>query len=188
MGLVTLEEVKDEIGMEQDVTQFDNFLNRKIEAISTQIEDYCARSFIEQAITNERWDYPIGVIMLKQFPVDSIQEVRVDGTAITADEYHLDEETGRLWYKSDTQIQNWEASDVEEYVEVDYTAGYATLPADLKDAVLALVRKAYLGRKGDPSVNVKFESVPNAISTAYFDPAKEHPLFGNFIEVIALYR
>lgn len=116
------------------------------------------------------------ILLLKFMPVNSLTTVKYwDGSAFVAfdtDHYKLDKVLGEVIFPYGTPrgVQN---------IEIVYSAGDATLRADLNDAINDIVMAKYSARPG-----VKSESVDGA-SVTYADPEsiKNHPVLSQFIRV-----
>jgi hypothetical protein len=186
MSLVTLVEVKEEIGLPLQTFEHDKFLNRKIASMSDLVEKYCNRTF---ALTGEkeRIDFPLGVVILKKLPVTVVTAFNIDGTVST--EYYIDKEDGLLSYqKAPDQPRKWSNDHYKEYIEIEYSAGFAAIPDAIKDVVLSLVRGEFFNREGDPTKDMKFESSPGSVSTSFFDAARLHPMLGRYVGILDEYK
>lgn len=86
-----------------------------------------------------------GSIMLARRPITAIASVTEDGVALTADQYELDDAAGFLDRIQDTYPSAWRGT-----VVVQYTAGWATVPEDLKEAARKLVRMQRSEGSRDP--------------------------------------
>jgi len=114
-------------------------------------------------------------------------QVTIDGVLST--KYFLEVDSGLLYPQETTKDLPglWDTSSVAEYISVSYSGGFATIPEDIRDVVLSMVRSEFLGRQGDPSKDVKFESVPDAVSTSYFDNNRVHAMLGKYANVLDPY-
>lgn len=188
MAWVTLEEIKDELCIDDDNTQFDAYLTRKRNSICAAIESYCRRSFLASD-EDETYDFPQGIILLKKFPIISVADVLIDGVSST--EFYVDTDTGRLYYQDDNQydFKEWSHIYANQSVQIQYRGGFeqVSFPEDLRDVVFSMVQQAYLNRDRDTSQKLKFEAIPQVISTAYYDSSKLHPTFGAHVDVINKY-
>ncbi len=131
-ALTNLEAVKTYLKITETVD--DTLLEELINGSSYAIESYCERKFKQQTYTDEEYDGSgLKYLLLKQYPVQSVQSVTEDDTPITADEYKVKKSDGTLirvnsiWPKGDINIL------------VTYTAGYAEIPYDLELACKHLV-------------------------------------------------
>jgi uncharacterized phiE125 gp8 family phage protein len=125
-----------------------------------------AQGHIEQVLgaplTSETWEqsidgFPCGPIRLLRQPVTAIASVKydVDGveTTLPPADYTQDLPGGRVWAES------WPTADAYGSVRVRFTAGYSTVPAPLKAAVLLMVGDLYANREA-VSADVSFADNP----------------------------
>lgn len=127
--LSSLQNVKDSAGITGVVN--DAILTRHLEGVSAAMQNWMGRKIVSTVRTVER-HYPAGLgtaIVLDDGPIISVEAVRKSGSVMTSDLYRND--GGRLLRRvsSDNRIL-WETAEIE----VDYTSGYPTVPADLVDA------------------------------------------------------
>ncbi|KAA0597211.1 putative phiE125 gp8 family phage protein [Azospirillum lipoferum] len=89
------------------------------------------------------------VIALSRYPVTTVTSVEVDGSELPSG-FRLDADAGLL-LRTDSagRSRPWECGAV---VEVSYSAGYATCPPDIEQAVLELVSAAWSQRGRDPGL------------------------------------
>lgn len=88
-------------------------------------------------------------LILSQRPVTEVEEVKIDAdrgfgdgiTAEDADDYEVDEATGMLYRKAGIWPEG------RRNIRVSYTAGYATLPADVVQAANVIVAEWYTRAK-----------------------------------------
>lgn len=186
MGLVTLQEVKDEIGIDLADFSFDKFLNRKIESVSDIVEKYCNRTF-KKSDETEEFTYPKGIVLLSKLPIIGVASFKVDD--VVSSEYYLDKEEGILLYKAaNDEPRKWDTTRYKEKISISYSAGFDPVPDSIKDVVLSLVRGEYFNREGDPTKDLKFESSPGSVSTSFFDAARIHPMLGRYVGILDEYR
>lgn len=128
----------------------DQILTEILPGRSLAIEHYMRRQIIEAAYTAERhridFGYPLAHrINLREWPVSAVAEVR-EGTAVLDPSRYRVLSGGILERAGDSADAGrpWSGP----YVEVDYTAGYASIPADLVVAATAEVAHAY--RQSEP--------------------------------------
>jgi hypothetical protein len=130
-ALTNLARVKRFLG--ETSSTHDTLLSEIIAGQSAAMASYMHRAIVEQTITGERHDgRGTDRLVLREFPVTSVAEVRLDGTAVAAATYELGSDSGLLYRRDgleagcfDLGRRNW---------QVDYTAGYATVPEDLAEA------------------------------------------------------
>ncbi len=122
-------------------------------------------------------------LMLSRRPVTSIISVTIDGEALDADEYEVDPATGLLTRLSDDRPICWPCGKIE----VQYIAGYATAPDDLKLAASKLATSLNAENAKDPGL--KREKVDGVGELEYWVAPSSDPLLTNEIsQLLAPYR
>jgi hypothetical protein len=131
-----------------------------INAASDTIERFCGRSFARQVgIVENVAGFGGPALWLARNPVEAIASITFDGSAISATDYTLEPEKGRLYRASGWVWTASIARAIDEFLQlpgteeklfqVTYTGGYALpqnnrtpgtypLPYDLEEACLAL--------------------------------------------------
>lgn len=142
-ALATVQDVKESMGITG--TSQDNLIKRKINQATLIIEGYCGlpedHHFKETTYTNEQYDGSgSNQMILKMRPVTSITSFQRRDTS---------ESDGNF---SDVESEHYFGTDLDAGVldlnftqsggwngyQVTYTAGYATIPADLSEACVML--------------------------------------------------
>jgi hypothetical protein len=143
----------------------DTFLTRAITLSSMAMQNYCGRKFAVETIQDEfiwtedhnEWQEirDLARLQLSKGPLISVTSVVVDedGTEVTLEEgmnFIIDQDKAQLIriHESTGRPSRWRGWNTT----VIYTAGYATLPADIDDACSRMTKKAYWARGRDPSV------------------------------------
>lgn len=146
-NLTTLEEYKEAEGI--NAPKEDARIDVLVPAVSQLVKTYCGNSIVDFYSTNKseiisiNWD--TYAIQLTESPVNTIVSVSERSSyaesyvALTtaAHEYFLDTTTDSLIRTNTTGYRNWPKG--VGAVQVVYTAGYATVPEDLKLAVFDLI-------------------------------------------------
>lgn len=147
-NLITLTEYKEAEGISSP--KEDERLSVLLPSVSQLVKTYCGNSFVDFFSTNKtetfniNWD--TNIVQLTESPVNTIVSVEertsysASYTALTtgAYEYFLDAATDSvLRTNSSGRSKNWPKGFGS--VKVVYTAGYASLPSDLKLAVFDLI-------------------------------------------------
>lgn len=194
--LVTLVEMKAFLG---EVTNtYDTFLTDNITLISEAVETYCGRAFAETTYTQtfyeeELLELPVGKeLTLYHYPVSTVTTV-ILGTppTETVTDYRLIPKTGRLY-----RTLGWMG--VGE-IEVEYVAGFAAIPASIKNVVYNLVQERYAKQKSGIAINfgnnVQRVSIPGTISLDFDytlqsnDRENAQGMFlGDYMNVLDMYR
>lgn len=137
--LTTLENVKAYGGIQDSAN--DESLDRLIDVASEYVATWCSREF--SAITHSEVYDGTGnaKLVLRYYPVLSVQSLRIDGQTIpprpafNSNGYVVDDlKISLVGYRFTSGAQN---------IEVEYTAGFATVPPDLEQAAIELVLQRY---------------------------------------------
>lgn len=171
--LTTLATVKDELGL--TTTTSDASLARYITAASKTAMQFCNRVFAVETVLDQFWpqrDPGVRIVVngpdplqLSRYPVVAGQLGGVTENGVTLVEntdFLCDYALGRLIRLDDlgypTAWRQWPIS-------AQYGAGFATIPADVADAVIKLVSMRYFAKGRDPAL--KSESVPGVLSQSW---------------------
>lgn len=169
--LVTLKEYKEYAGISS--TTQDDAIETIIPKVSQLVKSICKRTFVDY-VNDAKIEVSAGgygsKIFLKEYPVLAVTgvEYSIDyGNTYTElvefTDYAVDQEDGTIYSIPTGTL----AGDFPKYVngyKVTYTAGYETLPEDLKIAVLDLVTY-YL--KNDGSVHSPKAPGTNSVQIEY---------------------
>ncbi len=170
-ALTTLDRVKLELDV--DTNDSDMILTAKINEASSDIESHITRTLCRAGLTETFWGEPFCAeyLILNRWPVAAVASITVDGVAVDAAEYRMDDETGLL-YRLDASGYPCVWSWCKEVVVV-YTGGYLmpdetspTLPASLEGAAIELVASYWLSRGRDP--RVRSEAIPGLADVSYW--------------------
>jgi len=184
--LTTKAHVRDDLKIASGVD--DAYLDRLITSQSKVAEQYCNRTFALQTyqdvwrIHRRLWHVEAGThdfepLMLRNVPVTAVSSIVEDDgdTPLVLDtDFEVDLEHG-LIYRLDGN-DNRCAWRVEKVV-VQYTAGFTlptqgksgetfTLPADLEEAVIRLIKARYMSRTRDSAL--KQENIPGVIEQSWW--------------------
>ena len=174
-------------------TAQDALLTVLVDAVSMEVRRWCDRNLtdgFELVSRTERYDGTgEQTIQLMEWPVTTVTRVRVysaGGTyeTLDTDTYRVNGDSGVLsridpvlarfptnafgTIESTFSVQPWFTSGFDN-VEVVYTGGYATIPADLKMACYRLTDLAYTAR--GRNMGLQSESL-GGYSYTNFDPVK----------------
>lgn len=204
--LVTLAVVADDLGITDNT--LNRFLQRSISMASAAIAKYCNNKFAVESLTDtiflDQDPYPYQTpggakpLLLSRWPVISITSVNqvlsinqattppsnVTQTLVADQDYTSDNDRGsviRLNAFTGVQVA-WEALPTI----VAYSAGYATIPLDVQDAVIRLVRGRWLARGRDPYL--KSENIPGVADRSWWIPTVDGLLPPDIEELVAPYR
>ncbi|MFA7279811.1 MAG: phage head-tail connector protein [Sterolibacterium sp.] len=161
-NLVTLVNLKADLGI--TVSTEDDYLTRQIAAASQEIATYCGRVFKSETVveTLHVSEYH-EILMLARYPVTAITSVTIDGVTQTSGTYQVDANSGFLSRKDDDgYLISWEPG----IVVVSYVGGYSTIPSDLEQACVSLVKSRRFARERDPVL--RSEKIPEVGDFAYW--------------------
>jgi hypothetical protein len=163
MSLITLSEAKNYLGISAADTSFNSFLTQQISVVSEAIEAYCRRKFAQATYTQtysfEDYGYSPDELPLFMYPLVSITSITEDGIDLA--DYKANLPTGVIVNKGGFFTTGHE-------LEVVYVAGYATIPALVKQVCYNVVEERYNKKKSGVSLNfgsdVQRISIPGTIS------------------------
>tara|TARA_S200002703_G_scaffold156605_1_gene162615 strand:+ start:859 stop:1449 length:591 start_codon:yes stop_codon:yes gene_type:complete len=146
--LTTLNDYKAAEGIQSP--KDDARLNFLIPSVSELVKTYCANSFVDYYSTNKvdtiNVDWDTHIVQLTESPVNTIVSVEERETydssyttlTTTSHEYYLDSATDSVIRTTGgTTYKHWARG--PGAVRIIYTAGYSTLPSDLRLAVFDLI-------------------------------------------------
>ena len=147
-NLITLEEYKEAEGIGSP--KEDLRISALVPAVSQLVKTYCGNTFVDFYSTNKEESFNItwgtNIVQLTESPINSIVSVQerdsygTDYTTLTttAFDYFLDESTDSITRtNSSGGAVNWPRGPGS--VKVVYRAGYASVPEDLKLAIIDLI-------------------------------------------------
>lgn len=155
--LVALDDLKADLQILDDTE--DDYLARAISKASAAVAQYCNRVFavetVQDVIDIERDSYPwqlpggIGALQASRWPITALTSVTEDGTALVQDtDFRMDAARGQFLRLSPFtgSVVPWPSLPVT----LIYSAGFATIPLDLQDAVTTVVKSLRANRTRDP--------------------------------------
>lgn len=163
-NLATLADVKAELSITGG--QEDSLLNRYIASASVAVGQYCNRVFAAETVKDEIWPdrewYSFQVagsmhdVHLSRWPVITMTTVVENGKTLTDPAYYrVNQETGIVTRMDQNSYpRDWLAWPLS----FTYRAGYETLPPDVVDATIRLVKARYVAKGRDPFL--KSETIP----------------------------
>lgn len=126
--------------------EFDTLISALVLRASAAIKTYVSRQ-IESASVSEVRDGHGGVAMLlRESPVTAVSALRVDGQLIPQGGFGI---AGWRLANDSLVLEGYRFTRGDANVQIDYTAGYSTVPADIEQAcietvVLALERRNHI--------------------------------------------
>jgi hypothetical protein len=160
-----------------------------IEAASQSIEAYCRRAFAVTSYTETIDGTNKPRLWLTNRPVVSITSVTLDGSTLSASDYHVETGTGCLWrgareYGYPDHRMSWPIG--VGNVVVVYSAGYSTIPAPVKRA--AVVQCKYLSDTSRASSVYSYESIGDySYKTATIGESSGQALAPSVANLLATY-
>jgi len=126
----------------------DDVVELFINSSSEYIERECDRVFKAQAFTEIRHGRKQNILLLKQWPVNSITELRVDNdsnfiladTLVDAADYRVGDDSNSVILLNQVFHNGY------NNIKVVYNAGFTTIPSDLEHACLWLVSWYHFAR------------------------------------------
>lgn len=170
--LVSLADVKAELSLTNGSQ--DTLVSRYLAASTAAIEQYCNRTFGTQDVTDEFWPdrenhaYQvtpgISEITVSQWPIIAVETVTENGdTLVDGTDYRVDYRAGKVIRLNEQPYPTlWRAWPIL----IKYTGGYATIPADVQDACIRLVKARYLAKDRDPFL--RSESIPGVRDASWW--------------------
>jgi len=184
----TIERVKIELGLDLASSTDDVWINYNIQSASKLIETLTGRVFGVRTWT-VKLEQPLGYrrLQLPHTPVNSITSISYKGTALDPSEYSIEDpdagfvvrQDGISWLpttaSSDTISLHPSQQPIGQY-DVVFSAGWATLPEDVVEAVTQQVCQNYYKKGRDPSVK-SISVLGDSISYASNGENQYHPAF-----------
>lgn len=122
-------------------------------------------------------------LILARRPVTSITSIVADTVTLETTEYEVEAGSGLLFFLVDDYRTMWTAAKIT----VVYTAGWSTVPEDLKAAAAKLALDFYSAGTRDP--NLRSEEIEGAGALTYWVAPASDPLLSEEIqELLAPYR
>lgn len=141
MALVTLADTKSWLGITG--TDEDTTLTALIAAASVAVSNYCNRELESATVTEDYEGTGSRMIFARRWPITSITSVTLPDLSRTATVRY----SGRAVIRTDG-----EKFPYKEWVQMTYTGGYTTAPADLQQAVLMTVAAMRNAQAFDPNL------------------------------------
>lgn len=172
--LTTLAIVKEELGVTNGVSNA--ILQRYLTSASAAAAQYCNRVFPAETIKDEFWaqrDHSPRVIsgrveslQLSRWPIVSVTSVTENSVALVdGTDFRIDYPDGQLIrLNTNGYPRIWPAYPV---VAV-YVGGFASIPTDVADAIIRMVRARWIGRGRDPMT--RQISIPGVIEQQFWVP------------------
>ena len=183
--LTTLDSVKEELGI--TTNDDDAWLVDKIHRASDVIAKACKRQFQQETLADHffiDWCERTGPLILSRIPVVSVDSIVENNAVITASSYNVDLVAGRVWRNVANSFSSWNWLTGE--VVVQFVGGYEllpTLPYDLEQACLLLIKQSWFAKTRDPLV--RSVSIPGVASYDYWVGSNAEHRGGGFPPEVA---
>lgn len=172
IDLTDIQTVKRELDIADNSS--DDLLSRWISSTSSAVQQYCNRIFAVQTLLDKIYrDCGAGLhivsprerpLQLSGFPIASSPTVIEDSVTLVENiDFLVNYDAGQLFrLDSNLSLRRWASLPVT----VQYQAGYATIPADVVDAAVLMVKHRWFTRKRDPYL--RQESIPGVIEQQWW--------------------
>jgi hypothetical protein len=176
-NLVSVDEYKEHEGISS--SKEEARLESIVPSVSQLVKTYCANSFVDYFSVNKveilNIEYPTQNIYPTEVPVNTIvsieerRDASASYTTLDAADYFLDENTDAIVRIKSGKATNWEEG--PGAVKLTYTAGYASVPADLRLAVYDLItyylRDEHKERKTLAGASIQNEAVQSRYAVQF---------------------
>lgn len=199
--LVTLDDMKNYLGIPLLDTTQDTFLTFQISLVSEAIEGYCNRVFSEATYTQtfyarDYYNYPLS-INLFHYPFKTlntiVEKTLPSDTGIAVEDYVIHKPTSILTKLFDRFFRNG------TILEVEYVAGYTNLPMAIQNVIYGVVQERYNKKVNGVDLNfgtdVQRISIPGTISIDFDyslnnNERKTHfgQILGSYVNTLDSYR
>jgi hypothetical protein len=150
-ALISLEEVREALFLEDTETRDDNFLVRTINRVSARIETYCKRKLFPARMYTEYYDGDAlsGELLIDNPPIHMVSGIWDDpnvawdsNTLILSGNYTFEPEEGTIRLLKFLSSERFFSRGTQN-VKVVYSGGFEEVPVDLADAALDWVLTKY---------------------------------------------
>lgn len=146
MALATLDDVKNFYGITGDKDEDNNLIKALIDRFTSIFESYCNRTSFETATYTDYLDSDGGYyIFPKQSPITSVSGIW-DDTGWVWSGNALDSTTYRI-VNDNSIISSTPFTRGKNNIKIVYTAGYTSIPGDLKQVLIEEVIRSFKNRK-----------------------------------------
>ena len=183
--LTILDTVKSELGI--TTIDHDAWLQTKIQQASDIIAKACKRQFQQETLADHfciDWCERAGPLILSRIPVVSVDSILENNVVVDASGYDVDQVAGRVWRRVANAYSSWNWLSGE--VVVQFVGGYEllpTLPYDLEQACLLLIKQSWFAKSRDPLV--RSVSIPGVASYDYWVGSNAEHRGGGFPPEVA---
>jgi len=195
--LVTLDDMKNYLGIPLVDTTYDAFLTEQITVISDSIENYCGRKFALGSYTQTFYYDDFRTIKkelyLFHYPVTSVTSIEENDEALVpVEDYRVANTSGKI-------VKPRGFFSYAGNVEVIYEAGYATIPSIIQHVVKSLVSEKYNKKVAGVDLgfgpDVQQISIPGTINVSFDYTLQSNErknafgmILGNYLNVLDSFR
>lgn len=143
--------------------EVDDLIDILINSYSTKIETYCDRKFLSRDYVEYLSGEGSNVLFPKQYPITSISGIWDDSSWTWTDDYLVDSTIYTIINDNSIALRTSRFGSSVNNIKIVYTAGYATVPADIENVCIIELMRAFdrmsdlgLGYKltGDSSMTI----------------------------------
>lgn len=161
-----------------------------LDAATGLIENYCDRTFASTAYTDTQDGTGAQWLYVNNPEIISFTQVIVeapDGTTetVAASNFRYDAKAGKIWFTDDATSTIGAFPEGFKNIQVDYTGGYATIPAAVQQACLQVARALYAQQAGGQ--NAAFQSERMGEHNMTRVSANQDPLTGSVRALLEQY-
>lgn len=180
IDLVTLADVKAYIGSSGID---DQLLTRLVTASSQYIQSWLNRTFASAAYTETRDGNGGQRMLFANYPVTAVSSLTIDGIAIPLSTSPLI--PGYVFSSTGIMLRSYTFTQGFQNVVIGYTAGYATVPEDIRQACIDMVALKYRQRD---RIGINSKTLAGEAVTFNTDdmPANVKTILGNYKKVVPL--
>lgn len=149
MALTTLASVKTWLSIDNTNTANDSLLNDLIDSCSSYIETWLNRTILQANYSEDYCGYGTNVISVANYPIVSVSSVTVNGVAQKILPFSDYNSTGIKFIDRRIIAQNFFFPRGISNISINYAAGFAAVPADIKQACNELVALRYKNGRGE---------------------------------------
>ena len=176
--LTTLAAVKEYLGQKDTATTDDALLSKLISRASAFIVTYSSREYLSQTYNETRDGNGSNRLILKNQNVTAVASVVIDGQSIPIGG---SPQTPGFWFSGRwVYLNGYRFSLGFGNVQIIYTAGYETVPADVEQVCIELVANKYKRRDRIGEVSKNLNGMVVSYSTS--DLSDDHKSILDFYE------
>lgn len=161
VALVSTANVKTFLGITGSTE--DTIIDALVNSMSVAIAKYCGRDFVSAAATEYYDGTDAPSLVLKRYPIITLTSLNIDGARLFGSSTDVDVSANVIVDNNSGIITLWNLYDKfpcgRRNVKVVYTAGYATIPADLQHAAKLAVQFTYKRHYTEQRIGIVSESV-----------------------------